>query len=171
MTKSTQKSPKLWQKIVIRAVGIPGYGALFSGWVFLLGAAAVAIYSWMNEPISVQETSPAQESGVQTASAPEVLLMLAVAIAAWAGIAYFSGKIVRWMAGQMKLSSRTLTPLKLTLLIIGWLGLALTLSMPFPDNDYVFLLASAASIAVGSLSFAFEALLLKLWRLPDDATW
>lgn len=171
MTKSKQKSPKFWQKIVIRAVGVPGYGALLSGWVFLLGFGAVALYLWMNDPILIQETSPAQESVVQAASALDVLLMLAVVIAAWAVVAYFCGKIVRWMARQMRLSSQSLTSFKLTLLIIGWLGLALTLSISFPDNDYVFLLTSAASITMGSLSFALEALLFKLWHLSDDATW
>lgn len=172
MKKRKQKPAKFWQKAIVRAVGIPGYGSLFAAWVFLLGAAATVVYIWMSYPVViVNQVSSSERAGFVGASWAELLFMLVMVIVAWTGVAYFSGKAVRWLAGLMKVKSQNLIPFKLTLLITGWLGLALVASIPSSEYGYLVLFSSAAAIAIGSLSFALEALLLKLWYLSDDTTW
>lgn len=170
MTKA-KPSGKLWQKILVRLVGIPGYGVLFAGLVLFPGMIAAIVYVWATDPVIVERSVVQHESQATGAYWPELLLMLVVTVAAWVGIAYFCGKIVAWLAARFGISQSHVISLKLGLLIGGWLGVALTFSLIATDYDYVMLFVAAAMIALGSLSFALEALILRIWRLSSDATW
>jgi hypothetical protein len=166
-----KKSSAIWKVAIVRLLGLPGYGLTFTAWVLLLGLIAVGVYVWMFGVVTVEHVPPAEEAGVVQAQAAEVVVMVVVGLAAWAGIAYFAGKIIRWVAGKFRINARHLSAFRLGMLSAGWLLMALAFAVVFPDEDYIVLLWSAFAIAAGSVSFGLEAALLRLWRLPPDTTW
>lgn len=171
VARRKSQPPTLGQKIIVRLVGVPGYSALFTGWVFLIGLVATAFYIWASNVEVVEQAAPTRDARVSAAALPEILLVTLVTAAAWAGVAYFCGRIVRWLVRRFNVAPQYITGLKLSLLLSGWLALALGFAVLVPEYDFVLFFAAAAAIAVGSLSFALEAILLRVWRLSDDTTW
>lgn len=157
---------------MIRAFGLPGYVLLFTGWMLLIGLIATGFYIFIYgsaesaEPVSSEPAFSAAQAGLL-----EWFLMIVILIISWSGIAYFTGRVLKWLIKRLKIPDRFNTPMKIGLLCLGWLVLVTASALIFPEFDYIMLIAGGIVIGIGSVSFGIEAWLFKVFRLSTDVGW
>jgi len=184
MTKKTSESQKTvsrrkkvvmfpeLRRLVLRLVSWPGYAAIFTAWVVVIGMAIIGIFDLMPgvQVTSFYDPQPVNEPKADLTFG-SIALLFFVAIMFWVIAAHMTVVALRWIEQKLKLGRRNVWTLKMGLLALGWLQTTYIFATLEPEVDFAMYFAGAAAIAIGALSLTAEHWLLRRWHAPFNESW
>jgi uncharacterized protein YacL len=161
---SKPKQPALWQKIVVHAVGTPGYILwLFGVLIPLTSALIVFAVNTSNTALAPPENA-SFEFNIQPNNMVQSLLLITVSFVLWYAIAAFLRGIVEAIANRSDNPVRTWWLINIGGLVIGWLLAGVILKALNISNEVIIGLITLA-FSMGLVSFGLEYFLGRKWRL------